>query len=43
MKKAANNTITRTLSDIDAPTGNLYESVAVIAQRANHLSRATKE
>ena len=25
------NTVTRTLTDIDAPTGNIYESVVVIA------------
>jgi len=29
------NTVTRTLTDIDAPTGNIYESVVVIARRAH--------
>ncbi len=43
MTKPANNTVTRTLSDIDAPTGNLYESVAIIARRANQISKVNKE
>ena len=33
-----NNTITRKLTDLDAPTGNIYESVVVISKRANQLS-----
>ena len=32
------NTVTRTLTDIDAPTGNIYESVVVIARRANQIA-----
>lgn len=28
-----NNTITRKLTDLDAPTGNIYESVVVISKR----------
>lgn len=43
MTKPANNTVTRTLSDIDASTGNLYESVAIISRRANQLSKTNKE
>ncbi len=43
MTKPANNTVTRTLSEIDAPTGNIYESVAVISRRANQISKVTKE
>ena len=38
-----NNTITRKLTDIDAPTGNIYESVVVIAKRANQISTAIKQ
>ncbi len=38
-----NNTITRKLSDIAAPTGNVYESVVVIARRANQISTAIKQ
>lgn len=32
------NTVTRNLSDIDAPTGNIYESIDIIARRANQVS-----
>ena len=43
IKKAIpTNTITRTLKEIDTPTGNLYESVNVIAARANEISTITK-
>ncbi len=38
-----NNTSTRKLTDIDAPTGNIYESVAVIARRANQIANETKQ
>lgn len=37
-KNIHNNTITRTLRQIDAPTGNIYESVAIISKRANQIS-----
>lgn len=42
-KSIPTNTITRTLSDIDAPTGNIYESVNVMAIRANQISAEVKE
>lgn len=42
-KSIPTNTITRTLSDIDAPTGNIYESVNVMAARANQISAQVKE
>ena len=38
-----NNTITRKLVDLDAPTGNIYESVAIIAKRANQIAAQTKQ
>ena len=38
-----NNTVTRKLVDIDAPTGNVYESVAIIAKRANQISAEMKQ
>lgn len=38
-----NNTVTRKLVDIDAPTGNVYESVAVIAKRANQIAAEMKQ
>ena len=37
------NTVTRTLTDIDAPTGNIYESVVVIARRANQIASEIKQ
>lgn len=43
MKQRPTNTVTRTLSELDAPTGNIYESVAIVARRANQISKATKE
>ena len=33
-----NNTVTRKLTDIDAQTGNIYESVVVISRRANQIA-----
>lgn len=38
-----NNTVTRKLVDIDAPTGNVYESVAIIAKRANQIAAEMKQ
>src|SRR5882757_2509521 len=35
--------ITRDIESIIAPTGNLYESVAVISKRARHISLNIKE
>lgn len=41
-KPIPTNTTTRTLSDIDAQTKNIYESVNIIARRANEISATTK-
>ncbi len=38
-----NNTVTRKLVDIDAPTGNVYESLAIIAKRANQIASEMKQ
>lgn len=38
-----NNTVTRKLTDIDRPTGNVYESISIIATRANQLAAETKQ
>ncbi len=38
-----NNTVTRKLVDLDAPTGNIYESVAIIAKRANQIAAEMKQ
>lgn len=37
------NTKTRKLVDLDTPTGNIYESVAIIARRANQIAAETKQ
>lgn len=41
--KAPSSTVTRNITDIAEPTGNVYESVAVIAKRANQISADMKE
>lgn len=38
-----NNTVTRKLTDIDAQTGNVYESLVVISRRANQISAELKQ
>ncbi len=45
LKKATipTNTVTRTLSDFDRQTGNIYETVNVIATRANQISSEIKQ
>ncbi|MBO7197305.1 MAG: DNA-directed RNA polymerase subunit omega [Tidjanibacter sp.] len=42
-KNVPNNTVTRKLTDIDSPTGNLYESVTIIAKRANQIATELKQ
>ena len=42
-KKTPTNTLTRDLSDLAAPTGNIYESVVVLAKRANQIAIAEKK
>lgn len=37
------NTITRNLADIDAPTGNIYESLNIISRRANQIGAQIKK
>lgn len=41
--KAPVNTVTRNIMDLCDETGNLYESVAIIAKRANQISIQIKE
>jgi DNA-directed RNA polymerase subunit K/omega len=38
-----NNVETRNLNDIKVKTGNLYESIAVIAKRANQINISLRE
>lgn len=40
---AEKNTITRNLIDVEDKTGNIYESIAVAAKRANQISVDIKE
>ncbi len=42
-KSGPNTTVTRKLPDIDAPTGNVYESVTIIAKRANQIATELKQ
>ena len=41
-KNIPNNTITRKLNDLDSQTGNIYESINIIARRANQISSELK-
>ena len=41
-KNVANNTVTRDLSELAAPTGNIYESVVILSKRANQIAAAEK-
>lgn len=36
------NTVTRTLSELDATTGNIYETINIIARRANQINSEIK-
>lgn len=42
-QQVVNNTITRELKDIAAPTGNVYESTMIIAKRANQIAAEIKQ
>ena len=41
-KNVPGNTVTRDISKLAAPTGNIYESVMIIAKRANQISAEMK-
>lgn len=41
--KAPLTTITRNIEDIQRPTGNVYESIAIIAKRSNQISAEMKQ
>ena len=41
-KNSPNNTVTRKLFDLDHETGNIYESINIIARRANQISSELK-
>lgn len=42
-KKVPVNTQTRDLCDFAAPTGNIYESVVILAKRSNQIALAEKK
>ncbi len=42
-KKVPVNTITRDLCELAEPTGNIYESVVILAKRANQIAIAEKK
>ena len=37
-KNVPSNTVTRKMVDLDTPTGNIYESINIIARRANQIA-----
>ena len=41
--KAPTNTVTRNIMDLCDETGNIYESVAIIAKRSNQISLEIKQ
>jgi DNA-directed RNA polymerase subunit K/omega len=41
--KASPTTITRNLADLYEPTGNIYESIVIIAKRANQINVEIKQ
>lgn len=43
IKQVPTNTITRNLSELAKPTGNIYETVMIIAKRANQISANIKQ
>lgn len=42
-KASTNTTITRNMADIAKVTGNVYESIAIIAKRSNQIAADMKE
>lgn len=42
-KSSTNTTVTRDLVNFEEKTGNIYESIVVLAKRANHISADMKE
>ena len=41
--KIYGNTVTRNLSELAEPTGNIYESTMIIAKRANQIAAEVKQ
>ncbi len=41
--KVAGNTITRNLTELAEPTGNVYESAVIISKRSNQIAAGIKQ
>lgn len=41
--KVAGNTVTRNLTELAEPTGNVYESAMIIAKRSNQIAAGIKQ
>ncbi len=41
--RAALSTVTRNMDDLDKDTGNIYETVAIVAKRSNQIAKEIKE
>jgi DNA-directed RNA polymerase subunit K/omega len=41
--KASHTTITRNLDELFAPTGNIYETIVIVAKRANQINVEMKQ
>ena len=42
-KSSSNTTVTRDLVNFEEKTGNIYETLAILSKRANHISAELKE
>ena len=42
-KSSTNTTVTRDLVNFEEKTGNIYETLVILAKRANHISAEMKE
>ena len=42
-KNVPQNTVTRDIKYLAAPTGNIYETVVILAKRANQIALAEKK
>ena len=43
IKSSTNTTVTRDLVNFEEKTGNIYETLAILSKRANHISTELKE
>lgn len=41
--KIDNTAVTRNMSDLNSPTGNIYETVSILAKRSNQIAHDMKE